>query len=87
MPDTGAASGDISEPQEGRDYPMRGRNEPAPDKEGFTDSIFYDLRELRLMKKEMASNKTEFEEILAEITQNIRTAAAQDTAYVYAIPD
>jgi hypothetical protein len=38
------------------------------------------LNELRLMKKEMASNKAEFEEKLAMITQNIRSAADQDTA-------
>ena len=51
---------------------MRRRNEPAPDEGGLTDSISLILKELRLMKKEMASNKTEFEEKLAMITQNIR---------------
>jgi Retrotransposon gag protein/Zinc knuckle len=80
MPDTGSASGESSQPSEGRDYPMRRRNEPAPDEGGLTDSISLILKELRLMKKEMASNKTEFEEKLAMITQNIRSAADQDTA-------
>jgi hypothetical protein len=59
---------------------MRHRNEPAPDEGGLTDSISLILKELRLMKKEMAPNKTEFEEKLAMITQNIRSAADQDTA-------
>jgi hypothetical protein len=44
------------------------------------DSISLILKELRLMKKEMASNKAEFEEKLAEITHKIRSAADQDTA-------
>jgi hypothetical protein len=38
------------------------------------------LKELRLIKKEMTSNKTEFEEKVAIITQNIRSTAGQDTA-------
>jgi hypothetical protein len=61
---------------------MRRRNEPVPDEGGLTDSISMILKELRLMKNEMASNKTEFEfeEKLAMITQNIRSAADQDTA-------
>jgi hypothetical protein len=59
---------------------MRRRNEPAPDEGGLTDSISLILKELRLIKKGMASNKTEFEEILAMITQNICSAADQDTA-------
>jgi hypothetical protein len=80
MPDTGSASGESSQPSEGRDYPMRRRNEPAPDEAGLTDSITLILKELRLMKKDMASNKTEFEEKLAMILQNIRSAADQDTA-------
>jgi hypothetical protein len=78
MPDTGSASGESSQPSEGRDYPMRRRNEPTPDEGGLTDSISLILKELRLMKKEIASNKTEFEEKLAMITQNIRSAADQD---------
>jgi septal ring-binding cell division protein DamX len=61
-------------------HPMRRRNEPAPDEGGLTDSISLILKELRLIKKEMASNKMEFEEKLAMITQNIRSAADQDTA-------
>jgi hypothetical protein len=80
MPDTGSASGESSQPSEGRDYPMRRRNEPAPDEAGLTDSVSLILKELRLMKKEMACNKTKFEEKLAMITQNIRSAADQDTA-------
>jgi hypothetical protein len=59
---------------------MRRRNEPAPDEGGLTDSISPILKELRLMKKEMASNETEFEQKLAVVTQNIRSAAGQDTA-------
>jgi hypothetical protein len=81
MPDTGSASGESSQPSEGRDYAMRRRIEPAPDEGGLTDSISLILKELRLMKNEMASNKTEFEEKLAMITQNIRSAADQDTAF------
>jgi hypothetical protein len=80
MPDTGSASGESSQPSEGRDYPLRRRNKPAPDEAGLTDSISLILKELRLIKKEMVSNKTEFEEKLAMITQNIRSAADQDTA-------
>jgi hypothetical protein len=59
---------------------MRRRNEPAPDEGGLTDSITLISKELLLMKKEMASNKTEFQEKLAMITQNIRSAADQDPA-------
>ena len=59
---------------------MRRRNEPAPDEGGLTDSLSTILKELRLLKKEMASNKAEVEGKLAEITQNIRSAADQDTA-------
>jgi hypothetical protein len=59
MPDTGSASGDSSQPSEGRDYPLRRRNEPAPDEGGLTDSLSTILKELRLLKKEMASNKAE----------------------------
>jgi hypothetical protein len=40
------------------------------------------LKELRLMKKEMASNKMEFKEKLAMITQNIlRNALSQIGQY------
>jgi hypothetical protein len=59
---------------------MRRRNEPTPDEGGLTNSVTLILKELRLMKKEMASNKTEFEETLVMIKQNIRSAADQDTA-------
>jgi hypothetical protein len=38
------------------------------------------LKELRFMKKEMGSNKTEFEKMLVGITRNIHSAADQDTA-------
>jgi hypothetical protein len=80
MPDTGSASGESSQPSEGIDYRMRRRNEPAPDEGGLTDSISMILKELRLKQKEMASNKTEFEEKLAMIKQIIRSTADQDTA-------
>jgi hypothetical protein len=81
MPDTGSASGESAKPAEGRDYPMRRNNEPASDEGGLTDSISMILKELRLMKKEMASKKTEFEEKLAMITQNIRSAADRDSFF------
>ena len=58
---------------------MRRRNEPAPDEAGLTDSVSKIIKELRLMKKEMASNKAEFDKRLTEITQDIRSAADQDT--------
>jgi hypothetical protein len=80
MLDTGSASGESSQPSEGKDYPMRRRNESAPDEGGLTDSISLILKRLRLMKKEMAPNKTEFEEKLVIITQNTRSAADKDTA-------
>jgi hypothetical protein len=79
MSDTGSASGDLSQPSEGRDYPMRRMNEPAPDEGGLKNSISMILKKLRLMKKEMVSNETKFEEKLAEIMQNIRSAYDQDT--------
>jgi hypothetical protein len=59
---------------------MRRRNEPAPDEGGLTDSPSTILKELRFLKKEMASNKAEVDERLAVITQNIRSAADQDKA-------
>jgi hypothetical protein len=80
MPDAGSASGESSQPSEGRDYSMRRMNEPAPDEGGLTDSISMILKELRLMKKKTTSNKMEFEENLAMITQNIRLTADQGTA-------
>jgi hypothetical protein len=81
MPDKGLASGESSQPSEGRYYPIRRRNEPAPDEGDLTDSISMILIELRLMKKEMASNKTELEETLSMITHNIHSTADQDTAF------
>jgi hypothetical protein len=65
---------------------MRRTNEPAPDEGGLTDSISLILKELHLIQKEMASNKTEFEEILAMITQNIRSAADKDTIFSAKLP-
>jgi Retrotransposon gag protein/Zinc knuckle len=79
MPDTGSASGDSSQPSEGRAYPLRSRNEPTPDEGGLSDPLSVILKELRLLKKEMASNKAEFDKKLTEITQDIRSASDQDT--------
>jgi hypothetical protein len=45
------------------------------------DSLSTILKDLRLLKKEMAFNKAEVDERLAEITQDIRSATDQDTAY------
>jgi hypothetical protein len=38
------------------------------------------LKELRLMKKEMAANKAEFDQKLVDLTQEIRLSAESDTA-------
>ena len=79
MPDTGSASGDSSKPSEGTDYPLRRRNEPARDEEGLTDSTSLILKELRLLKKELASNRAEFDQRLNAITEEIRSASGLDT--------
>jgi hypothetical protein len=69
MPDIKLASGESSQPSEGRDYPMRRRNEPASYEGGLMDSISLILKELRLLKKVILSNKAEFKDRIAEITQ------------------
>ena len=53
MPDTGSASGESSE---GRAYPLRSRGEPVADESRMTDPLAAILKELRIMKKEMAAN-------------------------------
>jgi Retrotransposon gag protein len=80
MPDSGSASGDSSQPSEGRAYPLRSRNEPVPDEGGLTDAMTAILKELRSMKLEMASNKVDFERQLAAIKQDVNSASTRDTA-------
>jgi hypothetical protein len=72
IPDTGSASGNSLQPSEGRDYPLRRRNEPAPNDGGSTDSLSMILKELRLLKKEIASNKAEVDKKMARIMHDIR---------------
>jgi hypothetical protein len=50
------------------------------DEGGLTDSLSTILKQLRLLEKEMASDKAEFDNRVAEITQNIPSAADQVTA-------
>jgi hypothetical protein len=77
MPDTGSASGETSE---GRAYPLRSRGEPVADESRMTDPLAAILKELRLMKKEMAANKAEFDQKLVDLTQEIRASTESDTA-------
>jgi hypothetical protein len=77
MPDTGSASGETSE---GRAYPLRSRGEPVADDSRMADPLAAILKELRLMKKEMAANKAEFDQKLVDLTQEIRASTESDTA-------
>jgi hypothetical protein len=58
MPDTRSASGETSE---GRAYPLRSREEPVAGDSRMADPLAAILKELCLMKKEMAANKVEFD--------------------------
>jgi hypothetical protein len=66
MPETGSASGEMSE---GRPYPLRSRGEPVADESRMADQLAAILKELRLMKNEMAANKAEFDQKLVDLTQ------------------
>ena len=77
MPDTGSASGESSE---GRAYSLRNRGEPVADEPRMTDPLAAILKELRLMKKEMAANKAEFDQKLVDLTQEIRASTESDSA-------
>jgi Retrotransposon gag protein/Zinc knuckle len=77
MPDTGSASGETSE---GRAYPLRSRGETMADDSRSADPLATILKELRLMKKEMAANKAEFDQKLVDLTQEIRASTESDTA-------
>jgi Retrotransposon gag protein len=77
MPDTGSASGEMSE---GRAYPLRSRGEPVADESRMADPLASILKELRLMEKEMAANKAEFDQKLVDLTQEIRASTVSDTA-------
>jgi hypothetical protein len=77
MPDTGSASGETSE---GRAYPLRIRGEPVADESRMADPLAAILKELRLMKKEMAADKAEFDQKLVDLTQEIRASTESDTA-------
>ena len=77
MPDTGSASGESSE---GRAYPLRSRGEPVADESRMTDPLAAILKELRLMKKEMAANKAEFDQKLVDLTQEIRASTESESA-------
>ena len=76
MPDTGSASGESSE---GRAYPLRSRGEPVADESRMTDPLAAILKELRIMKKEMAANKAEFDQKLVELTQEIRASTESES--------
>jgi hypothetical protein len=77
MPDTGSASGETSE---GRAYPLRSRGETVADESRMADPLADNLKELRLMKTEMAANKAEFDQKLVDLTQEIRASTESDTA-------
>ena len=77
MPDTGSASGESSE---GRAYPLRSRGEPVADESRMTDPLAAILKELRIMKKEMAANKAEFDQKLVDLTQEIRASTESESA-------
>jgi hypothetical protein len=46
----------------------------------MTDPLAAILKELRLMKNQMAANKAEFDQNLVDLTQEIRASTASDTA-------
>jgi hypothetical protein len=50
------------------------------DDSGLTDPLAAILKELRLMKKEMAANKAEPDQKLVDLTQEIRASTESDTA-------
>jgi hypothetical protein len=75
MPDTGSASGETSE---GRAYSLRSRGESVADESRMTDPLAAILNELRLMKKEIAANKAEFDQNLVDLTQAIRASTESD---------
>jgi hypothetical protein len=77
MPDTGSASGETSE---GRAYPLRSRGETVADDSRSADPLATILKELRLIKKEMAANMAEFDQKLVDLTQEIRASTESDTA-------
>jgi hypothetical protein len=56
MTDTGSASGESSE---GRAYPLMSRGEPVADESMMTDTLAAILKELRIMKMEIAANKAD----------------------------
>jgi hypothetical protein len=76
MPDTGSASGETSE---GRAYPLRSRGEPVADESRMADPLAAILKELRLMKKEMAANKADFDQKLVDLTQEIGASTESGT--------
>jgi hypothetical protein len=47
---------------------------------GVADPLAATLKELRLMKKEMAANKAEFDQKLVDLTHEIRASTESDTA-------
>jgi hypothetical protein len=75
MPETGSASGESSE---GRAYHLRSRGEPVADESRMTDPLTAILKERRLMKKEMAANKADFDQKLVDLTQKIRGSTESD---------
>jgi hypothetical protein len=77
MPDTGSASGKTSD---GRAYPLRSRGETVADDSRSADPLATILKELRLIKKEMAANKADFDQKLVDLTQEIRASTESDAA-------
>jgi hypothetical protein len=75
----GSASGESSE---SRAYPLRSRGETVADKSRMADPLVAILKELRLMKHEMAANKAEFDHNLVDLTQEIRASTECDTASI-----